>query len=100
MPLKIRRSRQAQLDQNEIWLTIAEDSVRAADGVSERFNEAIFMLAEHPDAGRARDELGEDLRYFPVGSYLIFYSVNSGTLGIRRLLHGARDITAALFDPD
>src|SRR5690606_15544812 len=57
MPLRIRRSRLAQLDQNGIWLTIAEDSVSGADGVLERINAAIFMLAEQPAAGRERSEL-------------------------------------------
>jgi plasmid stabilization system protein ParE len=67
MRLNIHRSREAQLDQNDIWLTIAEDSIHAADGVHERINDAIFMLAEHPEAGRARDDLQQGLRYFPVG---------------------------------
>jgi toxin ParE1/3/4 len=56
------------------------------------------MLAEHPEAGRARDDLQQGLRYFPVGSYLIFYTVSRGTLGLRRILHGARDIRGTLFD--
>ena len=57
------------------------------------------MLAEHPEAGRARDDLqGGGLHYFPVGSYLVFYTIEPGALGIRRILHGARDIKAALFD--
>jgi toxin ParE1/3/4 len=98
MPLRIRRSTQAQLDQNGIWLTIAEDSVRAADGVIERLNEAIFTLAEHPEAGRERGDLRGGLRYFPVDSYLIFYSIGNGTLDVRRVMHGARNIKAELFD--
>ena len=53
MPLSITRTRQAQLDQNDIWLNIAEDSVRAADAVLERVNAAIFLIAEQPEAGRA-----------------------------------------------
>jgi len=75
MPLSIRRTRQAQLDQNDIWLNIAEDSVRAADSVLERVNAAIFLIAEQPEAGRARPELRAGSRYFPVESYLIFYDV-------------------------
>ena len=98
MRLSIRRSRQAQFDQTDIWLNIAADNVRAADGVYERINDAILMLAEHPEAGRPRDDLQTGLRYFPTGSYLIFYTVDGRTLGIRRILHGARDIKAALFD--
>lgn len=65
MRLKIERSDQAQNDQTDIWLTIAEDNMRAADGVYERINDTILMLAEHPEAGRARDDLRHGLRYFP-----------------------------------
>jgi toxin ParE1/3/4 len=72
--------------------------MRAADGVYERINETILMLAEHPEAGRARDDLQEGLRHFPVGSYLIFYTIGPRKLGVRRIMYGARDIKAALFD--
>ena len=98
MPRSIRRARQAQLDQNEIWLSVAEDSVRAADAVIDRINGAIFMLAEQSEAGRARPDLRGDLRYFPIDSYLIFYDISAGTITIRRIMHGAREITAGLFD--
>jgi toxin ParE1/3/4 len=98
MRLSIKRSQQALQDQTDIWLNIAEDNLRAADGVYERINDAIAMLAEHPEAGRGRDDLRAGLRYFPVGSYLIFYTIAPGILGIRRIVHGARDIKAALFD--
>lgn len=100
MRLSIRRSRQALDDQRDIWLAIAEDNMRAADGVYERINDAVFMLAEHPEAGRARDELRPELRCFPVGSYLIFYTLDGGTLGIRRIMHGARDIKSAHFEDE
>lgn len=98
MPLSIRRTRQAQLDQNDIWLNIAEDSVRAADSVLERVNTAIFLIAEQPEAGRARPELRAGLRYFPVESYLIFYDVQPGFITIRRVLHGAREIGTDFFE--
>lgn len=100
MRLNVKRSDQAQIDPSDIWPTIAEDNMRAADGVYERINDTILMVAEHPEAGRARDDLQPGLRYFPVGSYLIFYTIEPGILGIRRIMHGARDIKAALFDDD
>lgn len=77
---------------------MAEDSIRAADRVIDRLDEVIFMLAGQPEAGPARDELRPGLRYFPTGSYLIFYTIGSGTLDIRRIMHGARDISAEMFD--
>jgi toxin ParE1/3/4 len=97
MPLSIKRSREALQDQTEIWLSIAEDNLRAADGVYDRINDAIRMLADHPEAGRLREELRPGLRCLPVGSYLIFYSLGRGTLDVRRIMHGARDITPDTF---
>lgn len=98
MPLKIRRWPQARADLREIWLGIAEDNMRAADGVLDRIDGAIRMLAEQPEAGRSREELRAGLRYFPVGSYLVFYSIGKGMIDVRRIMHGARDIDAEDFD--
>ena len=98
MPLSFRRWPQARADLKEIWLSIAEDNPRAADGVLDRLDAAVAMLTEQPGAGRSRDELRSGLRYFPVGSYLVFYSVGKGVIDVRRVLHGARDIDADLFE--
>ncbi len=100
MPLKIRRSANARIDQSDIWLSIAEDNIPAADGVQERLLEALAMLANHPEAGRSRAELGREIRAFPVGSYVIFYRVSTDHLDLLRMIHGARDITPDLFADD
>jgi len=68
MLLKVRRWPQARADQQDIWLAVAENSVRAADGVIDRIDEVIFMLAQQPEAGRVRDDLRSGLRYFPTES--------------------------------
>lgn len=49
-------------------------------------------LAAQPDRGRKRDELGEDLRSFAVGRYIIFYRPLPDGVEIVRVLHGARDL--------
>jgi toxin ParE1/3/4 len=98
MPLSLRRWPQARADLKEIWLSIAENNLRAADGVLDRIDSALSMLTEQPEAGRSRDELRAGLRYSPVGSYLVFYSVGQGVIDVRRVLHGARDIDVDLFD--
>ncbi len=51
------------------------------------------MLAANPLAGRARSELHEGLRSFPVGSYVVFYSPTPEGVEIVRVLHGRRDIS-------
>lgn len=46
--------------------------------------------------GRARVELGADLRSFPFGRYVIFYApIEDGIDVVVRVLHSARDIDAA-----
>ena len=49
-----------------------------------------------PEAGRLRPELRAGLRSFPVGRYLIFYTVNSSDIEIARVIHSARDIEGLL----
>ncbi len=39
-----------------------------------------------------RPELGEGIRSFPSGNYVIFYRTVEGGIEIMRVLHGARDI--------
>ncbi len=52
------------------------------------------MLLQNPLAGRARAELGKDLRSFPVGNYIIFYLPLSDGIEVVRVLHGRQDIDA------
>jgi len=49
-------------------------------------------LATQPGIGRARDELAESLRSFPVGNYVIFYRATQGGIEVVRVLSGFRDI--------
>jgi toxin ParE1/3/4 len=86
------RSQRARLDAAEIWLYVAEDSVAAADRLTDSFDEKLKMLAEAPGLGTKRDELLPGLRSFPVGSYLLFYREVSGGIEVARIVHGARDL--------
>lgn len=52
------------------------------------------MLADNPQAGRERPELGRGIRSFPVGNYIVFYEATACGPKIVRVLHGARDITS------
>jgi toxin ParE1/3/4 len=48
------------------------------------------LLAKNPCLGSARPDLAPDLRYFPVGSYLILYRETSDGVEIVSILQGAR----------
>jgi len=52
------------------------------------------MLAENSHAGPAREDLARGLRFFPVGNYLIFYTITGDGIVVVRVLHGARDYCA------
>jgi toxin ParE1/3/4 len=99
MPVILKRPR-AQSDLVEIWDYIADDSEARADAFLDRIDQKFRTLAQRPGLGRARDELAEGLRSFPVGRYVVFYRPLPEGIEIVRVLHGARDLTAAFFADD
>lgn len=85
----------ATRDLIEIWQYLYEESGseavadRQIDALSERF----YLLACYPRLGRARDdELGRGRRAYPVGQYLIVYTVKGDSTQILRVAHGKRDV--------
>lgn len=94
-----RVSRRAANDLEEIWDYIAEESDRpeAATRVVEAVTLRFPFLADHPFAGRARDQdLGSGLRSFPVERYVIVYRVVGQDVLILRVAHSRRDIEALM----
>jgi toxin ParE1/3/4 len=68
-----------------------------ADRLIESITDRFFLLARHPNIGRARDEdLRPGLRSFPAGDYVIIYRIDGEGVVILRVLRGSRNI-AALF---
>lgn len=94
----LTRRPQAETDLEEIWLFIASDNITAADRLLDRIGNAFQMLAENPQAGRQRPELGMSIRSFPVGTYVLFYEAFPNGVELVRVLHGARDITPEHLD--
>ncbi len=89
---KVRVSKPAQADLDEIWLYIAQDSVEAANRFIDHLTNRFPLIAEFPEMGRSREDLSAGLRGFPVKNYTIFYRPRKGGIEIIRVLHGARDI--------
>ena len=85
------RSSRAEIDLIEIWAYIAKDDPLAADRQLDRIDAACEMLAENPQGGPRREDLARGLRFYPVGNYLIFYTVGEDGIAVARVLHGARD---------
>ena len=89
-----RKSPQAEVDLSTIWRFIANDSVKAADALLDRVEEAFEMLAQMPLAGRARNDLALKLRSFPVGNYVIFYVPVPDGIEVVRVMSGWQDVDA------
>ncbi|WP_092229249.1 type II toxin-antitoxin system RelE/ParE family toxin [Bradyrhizobium sp. Gha] len=94
----LARRPRVETDLEEIWLFIASDNITAADRLIDRIGNTFQMLAENPQAGRQRPELGRSIRSFAVGNYVVFYEAFPNGAEIVRVLHGARDIAPADLD--
>ncbi len=83
----------------DIWEFVADDDETTADGVLDRIEAALIVLAGNPFAGRARPELAYKLRSFSIGNYAIFYRPIDGGIDVVRVLSGYRDIGQTAFEP-
>jgi toxin ParE1/3/4 len=81
---------QAEEDVLEIWEYIASDNLNAADRLVDRFEATYQKLAQTPGMGVKQEQFRAGLRCFPVGKYIIFYTVTDDELVIYRVLHGSR----------
>jgi len=91
------RTERCEQDLIELWVYIAQDNPAAADRVLDEIEAKCHLLAGQPRLGPARPDIRPDLRYFPVGSYLILYREIASGVEIVRVVHGARDLPD-LFD--
>lgn len=90
MSRRVRLTEQAEEDVLDIWEYIAGDNIQAADRLIDRFGEMYQRLARSPGMGVRQEQYRPGLRCFPVGKYVIFYSVADDYVEIYRVLHGAR----------
>ena len=97
MGRRLKVSRSAREDLDEIWLFIAQDSVGAADRFIDDLTGRFGLLTTTPRMGRAREDTAPGLRDLPVKNYLIFYRLQVRYVEIVRVVHAARDV-GALFE--
>jgi toxin ParE1/3/4 len=91
---------QAALDLVEIWRYIKErSSIAIADRVESVVRQKFGLLAANPEAGHSRSKLtDENVKFFPVYSYLIIYRPETRPLQVVSILHGRRDVEQVLRD--
>jgi toxin ParE1/3/4 len=85
---------QAAFDLFEIWQYAKEQAgATTANHVESAIRERITFLAGSPEAGHHRKDLSdEDVKFFPVYSYLIVNRPKTSPLQIASILHGRRDV--------
>ena len=91
-----RITTQAQADMDDAWDYLAERNPAAADRLLDDLLERAHFHAQHPLAGRPRDDLVPGLRSFVVRPYVAFYRVAEDTIEVVRVLHGSRDIDSIM----
>jgi len=95
---RIRFTHSTETDLLELWLTIAEENLLAADESLDTIQATVSLLGNQPEMGRARPELTDGLRSFPTRThYIIFCLPEADDLLVVRVLHHARDIDADYF---
>ena len=57
-------------------------------------------LAEHPQLGRPRPEIGEDYRSFPEGAHVVFYVVRDDVIDIIGVPHRSMDLPSFFEEAD
>lgn len=88
--MKVRRLPQAIRDVDDIWLYIARHDPDAATRLVERLVSSVARLADYPESGPARPEIGAGARSITVGNYLVLYRVERDSVDIVRVVHVAR----------
>ena len=87
-----RYSTAANADIEGIALYLFDLNPVAAQNFLNKLEETCALLAEHPLIGHSRPELGEGVRSFPIGSYLVFYIPASDGIDVARVIYGGRDL--------
>jgi toxin ParE1/3/4 len=87
-----RFSSEANADMEKIALYLLDLNPTAAHRFLDALDLACELLAEHPQLGRTRQELADGLRSFPIGNYLIFYTIAPDGIDIVRIIYGGRGL--------
>ena len=83
----------ARADVDEIWTYIARRDLRAAERWVRQLSKRFRMLGRQPLIGESAGELSPGLRCIPYGNYVVYYERDGNIVRIRRVVHGARDVS-------
>jgi toxin ParE1/3/4 len=86
----------ARDDLDAIWTYIAKDNLSAADRLIDEIHGRCAVYATQPLAATPADRFQVGLRFFVVGSYVVFYRPEDEGILVIRVLHGARNLEELL----
>ncbi|WP_424945067.1 type II toxin-antitoxin system RelE/ParE family toxin [Candidatus Thiosymbion oneisti] len=90
----------AEQDLVDIWCFIAQDDRRAASKLIRQIEARFSTLLSHPEIGPRRDHLAKGLRAHFHRDYVLYYRFTATEVIIVRVVHGARDVQALMFDEE
>ena len=96
---RFKLAKLARKDLDDIWLAIAQHNLESADNLLDEIQKRFLLLARFKGMGVAREDLGSELRSFPVEQYLIVYRLTKQGIEIVRVLPGKADL-GQLFRED
>jgi toxin ParE1/3/4 len=92
---RFRITEHAQDDLDHIWNYIAEFDPEAATRFIDTLYSKFVLIGKGLKLGSARPEMGEHVRMWPHGNYLIYFQPIGNVAIILRVIHSARDQTQA-----
>jgi toxin ParE1/3/4 len=91
--MRVRFTLQARSDLRAIFDYIASDNAARARSFVDELEARCRQIAEQPELGPSRADLGVGLRMVVFGRYLIFYVTSGDLVRIVRVVHGVRNLT-------
>ena len=88
----------AKADLLDIWNYISRRSVEDAEKQIDELYEMFDTIVLNLDIGRPRNELMQGLRSFIAGQHVIYYRVERDKIQVKRVIHGARDLSKIAFE--
>lgn len=92
-------SHDAKLDLVGIFDYVRRERPQAAFRLIDRLVARMKLLRASPDAGELCERLGPEIRRTVVGRYAIYYQAALDDVHVLRVLHSAREMPTAFFEP-
>ena len=99
MPATIELTRRAQADLAELETYLEREAgARTMRRIVRQIRDHIDRLAEFPELGPVKEELGVDRRVLVARPFVVIYRFRDDRAVVLRIVHGARDLPALLGD--